>query len=51
VELEGFLGYSLLSNIVSKDGDIVLTSFSNSVSSTIMVVDNKVELEAVDLGM
>jgi hypothetical protein len=51
VELEGFLGYSLLSIHVAKDGDTMQTNFSNSVNSTIVVVDNRVELEAIYLGM
>ena len=51
MELECFLGYSLLSILVSKGDDTVETIFSNSVSSTVVVVDNRVELEAVDSGM
>jgi hypothetical protein len=50
VELEGSLGYALLSILEAKDVGNVKTSFSNLVSSTV-VVDNKVELEIVDLGM
>jgi hypothetical protein len=51
VELECFLGYSLFSILVSKGGDTVETIFSNSVSSTVVVVDNRVDLEVVDIGM
>ena len=51
VELEGFLGYVLLSILETKDVGTDWTSFSNPVSSTIVVVDNRVELEIVDLGM
>jgi hypothetical protein len=51
VELECFLGYALLSILVAKGGDTVETSFSNSMSSTIVVVDNKVELEVIDPSM
>ena len=50
---ECFLGYALLSILVAKGGvkHTVETSFSNLVSSTIVVVDNKVELEVVDPSM
>ena len=51
VELEGSLGYSLLSILKPKDVGTMQTSFSNLVSSTIVVVDNRVELEAIYLGM
>jgi hypothetical protein len=51
VELDGALGYSLLSILEAKDGGTVSTNFSNLVSSTIVVVDNRVELEVVDPGM
>jgi hypothetical protein len=51
VDLEGSLGYSLLSILESKDGGTVSTNFSNLVSSTVVVVDNRVELEVVDMGM
>jgi hypothetical protein len=51
VELEGFLGYSLLSILEAKDVGTMQTSFSNLVSSIVVVVDNWVELEIVDLGM
>jgi hypothetical protein len=51
VEIEGFLGYALLFILVAKDGDTMYTSFSNSVNSTVVLFDNKVELEAIDPGM
>ena len=52
VDLEGFLGYALPSILEAKDVGIVQTSFSNLVSSTVVVVvDNRVELEIVDLGI
>jgi hypothetical protein len=51
VELEGSLGYGLLSILEAKDVGTVQTSFSNLASSTILVFDNRVELEIVDLGM
>jgi hypothetical protein len=50
VELAGFLGCVLPSNLESKEVGTEETSFSNLVSS-IVVVDNKVELGTVDLGM
>ena len=51
VELEGFLGYALPFILEAKDVGTVQTSFSNLVSSTVVIVDNRVELEVVDLGM
>jgi hypothetical protein len=53
VELECFLGYALLSILLAKGvvKHIVETSFSNSVSSTIVFVDNRVELEVENPGM
>jgi hypothetical protein len=51
VELEGSLGYALLSILEAKDVGTMQTSFANLVSSTIVVVDNRVELEIVDLGI
>jgi hypothetical protein len=51
VELEGYLGYALLSIFEAKDGDTMQTIFSNLVISTVVVVDNRVELEVVDPGM
>jgi hypothetical protein len=43
--------FSLLAILVAKDGDTMETSFSNSVSSIVLVVDNRVELEVVDPSM
>jgi hypothetical protein len=51
LELEGFLGYALLSILEAKDVGTVHTSFSNLVISTVVFVDIKVELEIVDMGM
>ena len=51
VELEGFLGYVLPSILESKDVGTEQTSFSNLVSSTVVVVDNRVELDTVDTDM
>jgi hypothetical protein len=51
VELEGFLGYALLSILEAKDVGTEYTNFSNLVSSTVVVIDNRVELEILDLGM
>ena len=51
LELEVFLGYVLLSILETKDVGIVQTSFVNLVSFTVVVVDNRVELEVVDMGM
>ena len=51
MELEGSLGYALLSILEAKDVGNVHTSFYNLVNSTVVVVDNRVELEIVDLGM
>jgi hypothetical protein len=51
MELECFLGYLLLSILIAKGGDTVETNFSNSVISTIEVIDNRVELEVVDPSM
>jgi hypothetical protein len=51
VELEGSFGYVLLSILEAKDGDTVQTKFANLVSSTFVIVDNRVELDIVDLGM
>jgi hypothetical protein len=51
VELEGSLGYALLSILEAKDVGTVQTGFSNLVISTIVVFDNRVELEVVDPSM
>jgi hypothetical protein len=51
VDLEGFLGCVLPSILESKDVGTEWTSFSNLVSSIVVVVDKRVELETVDLGM
>ena len=50
MELEGFLGCVLPSILESKDVGTEQSNFSNLVSSTV-VVDNRVELETVDLVM
>jgi hypothetical protein len=51
VELEVFLDYVLLSILEIKDVGTEWTSFSNLASPTVVFVDNRVELEIVDLGM
>jgi hypothetical protein len=50
VEFEGFLGYALLSILEAKDVGTMYTRFSNLVSSTVVAIDNRVELGVVDLG-
>jgi hypothetical protein len=51
VELEGLLDYVLLSILETKDVGTEWTSFANLVSSIVVVVDNRVELEIGDLVM